>query len=59
MNDDPTARRTPWRKFSDAYGALLSWLLVITIAVLIANLAADVLTGVIDPRIRAAETGER
>jgi peptide/nickel transport system permease protein len=33
--------------------------LLITIAVLIANLAADILTGFIDPRIRAVQSGER
>ena len=41
------------------YPVISAITLLITIAVLIANLAADVLTGVIDPRIRAAETGER
>ena len=41
------------------YPVISAITLIITIAVLIANLAADVLTGVIDPRIRAAETGER
>ena len=41
------------------YPVISAITLLITIAVLIFNLAADVLTGVIDPRIRAAETGER
>ena len=27
--------RTPWRRFSDAYAALLSWLLVVSIGVLV------------------------
>ena len=36
MNEDPTvAPRSAWRRFSDAYAALLSWLLVVTVAVLI------------------------
>ena len=35
MNEPPVAGRSTWRRFSDAYAALLSWLLVITIAVLI------------------------
>ena len=33
--------------------------LLITLAVLAANFAVDILNGVIDPRIRAAQTGER
>ena len=33
--------------------------LLITIAVVIANFAVDVLTGFIDPRIKASQTGER
>ena len=33
--------------------------LLITIAVVLANFAVDVLTGFIDPRIRASQTGER
>jgi len=41
------------------YPVISAITLLITIAVLVFNLAADVLTGVIDPRIRAAETGER
>ena len=41
------------------YPVISAITLLITIAVLIANFAADVLTGFIDPRIRAAETGER
>ena len=38
------------------YPVISAITLLITIAVLIANLAADILTGFIDPRIRAAET---
>ena len=41
------------------YPVISAITLIITIAVFIFNLAADLLTGVIDPRIRAAETGER
>ena len=32
---DPPPPPTPWRRFGDAYAALLSWLLVISIAVLV------------------------
>jgi len=41
------------------YPVIQSILLIITIAVLIANFAVDILNGVIDPRIRAAQTGDR
>jgi peptide/nickel transport system permease protein len=33
--------------------------LIITLTVLFANFAVDVLTGFIDPRLRAAQSGER
>src|SRR5215210_1746771 len=41
------------------YPVISAITLLITLAVLIANFAVDVLTGFIDPRIRAAQTGER
>ncbi len=41
------------------YPVIQAITLIITLAVLIANFAVDVLTGFIDPRIRAAQTGER
>ena len=41
------------------YPVISSILLIVTVAVLIANFAVDVATGFIDPRIRAAESGER
>jgi peptide/nickel transport system permease protein len=41
------------------YPVISAITLLITIAVLIANLAADILTGFIDPRIRAQQSGER
>jgi peptide/nickel transport system permease protein len=41
------------------YPVISSILLLVTVAVLIANFAVDVATGFIDPRIRAAESGER
>jgi peptide/nickel transport system permease protein len=41
------------------YPVISAITLIITIAVLIANLAADILTGFIDPRIRAVQSGER
>ncbi len=41
------------------YPVISAITLIITIAVLVANLAADILTGFIDPRIRAVQTGER
>jgi peptide/nickel transport system permease protein len=41
------------------YPVISAITLLITIAVLIANLAADILTGFIDPRIRAVQSGER
>lgn len=40
------------------YPVISSITLLITLAVLVANLAVDVLNGFIDPRIRAAESGE-
>jgi peptide/nickel transport system permease protein len=33
--------------------------LIITLAVLLANFAVDIVNGLIDPRIRAAQSGER
>jgi peptide/nickel transport system permease protein len=41
------------------YPVIQAITLLITLAVLIANFAVDVLTGFIDPRIRAAQSGER
>lgn len=41
------------------YPVISSITLIITIAVLAANFAVDVLNGFIDPRIRAAQTGDR
>jgi len=41
------------------YPVIQAITLIITLAVLIANFAVDVLTGFIDPRIRAAQTGDR
>jgi peptide/nickel transport system permease protein len=41
------------------YPVIQAITLLITVAVLVANFAVDVLTGVIDPRIRAAQSGER
>jgi len=33
--------------------------LIITVTVLVANFLVDIATGLIDPRIRAAQSGER
>jgi peptide/nickel transport system permease protein len=41
------------------YPVIQAITLLITVAVLVANFGVDVLTGVIDPRIRAAQSGER
>lgn len=41
------------------YPVIQAITLIITLIVLIANFAVDVLTGFIDPRIRAAQSGER
>jgi peptide/nickel transport system permease protein len=41
------------------YPVIQAITLLITLAVLAANFAVDILNGVIDPRIRAAQTGER
>jgi peptide/nickel transport system permease protein len=41
------------------YPVVQSILLIITIAVLAANFVVDILNGIIDPRIRAAQTGDR
>jgi peptide/nickel transport system permease protein len=41
------------------YPVISAITLMITVAVLIANFAVDVLTGFVDPRIRAAQSGER
>jgi peptide/nickel transport system permease protein len=41
------------------YPVISAITLLITIAVLLFNLAADILTGFIDPRIRAVQSGER
>ena len=41
------------------YPVIQAITLLITLAVLIANFAVDVLTGFIDPRIRAAQSGDR
>jgi peptide/nickel transport system permease protein len=41
------------------YPVISAITLLITLAVLIANFAVDILTGFIDPRIRAAQSGER
>ncbi|HYP45908.1 MAG TPA: ABC transporter permease [Propionibacteriaceae bacterium] len=41
------------------YPVIQSVVLIITLAVLAANFAVDILNGLIDPRIRAAQTGER
>lgn len=41
------------------YPVIQSITLIITIAVLAANFAVDIANGLIDPRIRAAQTGER
>ena len=41
------------------YPVIQAIALLITIAVLAANFAVDILNGLIDPRIRAAQTGER
>lgn len=41
------------------YPVIQAIALIITLAVLAANFAVDIINGVIDPRIRAAQTGER
>ena len=41
------------------YPVISSVALLITLAVLLANFTVDVAAGFIDPRIRAAESGER
>jgi peptide/nickel transport system permease protein len=41
------------------YPVISSIMLLVTLAVLLANFAVDVITGFIDPRIRAAQSGER
>jgi peptide/nickel transport system permease protein len=41
------------------YPVIQAITLLITLAVLIANFTVDILTGFIDPRIRAAQSGER
>jgi peptide/nickel transport system permease protein len=41
------------------YPVIQAITLLITLAVLLANFAVDVLTGFIDPRIRAAQSGDR
>jgi len=41
------------------YPVIQAITLLITLAVLVANFAVDVLTGFIDPRIRAAQSGDR
>lgn len=41
------------------YPVISSVTLIITVAVLAANFAVDILNGFIDPRIRAAQTGDR
>jgi len=41
------------------YPVIQAITLIITLAVLIANFTVDILTGFIDPRIRAAQSGER
>jgi peptide/nickel transport system permease protein len=41
------------------YPVIQSVTLIITIAVLAANFAVDIVNGLIDPRIRAAQTGDR
>ncbi|MEV6492515.1 ABC transporter permease [Actinoplanes sp. NPDC051633] len=41
------------------YPVIQAITLLITVAVLVANFAVDVLTGFIDPRIRAAQSGDR
>ena len=41
------------------YPVIQAIALIITIAVLAANFAVDIVNGLIDPRIRAAQTGER
>jgi peptide/nickel transport system permease protein len=41
------------------YPVISAITLLITIAVLVANFAVDVLTGFVDPRIRAAQSGDR
>lgn len=41
------------------YPVISSIALLITLAVLVANFAVDVVTGLIDPRIRAAQSGDR
>lgn len=41
------------------YPVIQAILLIITLAVLAANFVVDILNGVIDPRIRAAQTGDR
>ena len=41
------------------YPVIQAITLLITVAVLLANFAVDVLTGFIDPRIRAAQSGDR
>ena len=44
---------------SSDYPVIQAITLLITLAVLLANFTVDVLTGFIDPRIRAAQSGER
>ncbi|MVA76462.1 ABC transporter permease subunit [Auraticoccus sp. F435] len=44
---------------SNDYPVIQAIVLLITIAVLLANFLVDVVNGLIDPRIRAAETGDR
>ncbi|HEX8510334.1 MAG TPA: ABC transporter permease [Propionibacteriaceae bacterium] len=41
------------------YPVIQSIVLIITIAVLAANFAVDIVAGIIDPRIRAAQSGDR
>jgi len=41
------------------YPVISSIMLLVTLGVLIANFAVDIITGFIDPRIRAAQSGER
>jgi len=35
MNETPALPRSPWRRFAEGYASLMSWLLVITVGVLV------------------------
>ena len=41
------------------YPVIQAIMLILTLAMLVANFAVDLLYGIIDPRIRAAQSGDR